>query len=118
MTGNEMKQIILSVEKGRGMKIVLKNEKEVQLFRQKIFVAGKYGIKISLVKVHGGPYGACVSKDGKQIGRVTKFTYGFTVGKWVGLALVKAGTVKAGDHVTLDWDVDAVVAPERRFLGK
>ena len=71
-----------------------------------------------LVKVHGGPYGACVSKDGKQIGRVTKFTYGFTVGKWVGLALVKAGTVKAGDHVTLDWDVDAVVAPERRFLGK
>ena len=56
MTGNEMKQIILSVKKGKGMKIVLKNEKEVKLFRQKIFIAGKYGIKVSLVKVYGDTF--------------------------------------------------------------
>lgn len=70
------------------------------------------------IKVHGGPYGGCVSRNGQEIGRVTKFTYGFTVGKWVGFALVKAGSVKSGDHVTIDWDVDAVVAPDNRFLGK
>lgn len=70
------------------------------------------------VKVHGGPYGGCVSRGGREIGRVTKFTYGFTVGKWVGFALVKAGTVQPGDHVTLDWNVDAVVTPERRFIKK
>lgn len=69
-------------------------------------------------KVHGGPYGGCVSKDGNQIGRVTKFTYGFTAGRWVGFALVKAGSVKAGEHVTIDWDVDAVVTAERRFIDK
>lgn len=68
-------------------------------------------------KVHGGPYGGCVSKNGKEIGRVTKFTYGFTAGKWVGFALVKAGSVQPGDHVTVDWDVDAVVTAERRFIN-
>lgn len=72
----------------------------------------------AFTKVHGGPYGGCVSKQGKQIGRVTKFTYGFTVGKLVGFALVQAGSVQPGDHVTLDWDVDAVIAPDHRFIGK
>ncbi|SDF35768.1 aminomethyltransferase family protein [Marvinbryantia formatexigens] len=67
------------------------------------------------VKVHGGPYGAVVSKNGKEIGRVTKFTYGFTVGKWVGMALINAGSAETGEHVTLDWDVDAVVT-ERKFI--
>lgn len=69
-------------------------------------------------KVHGGPYGGCVSKNGKQIGRVTKFTYGFTLNKWVGFALVQAGSVQPGDHVTVDWNVDAVVAPSTHFLEK
>lgn len=68
-----------------------------------------------MTKVHGGPYGGAVSKDGRFIGRVTKFTYGFTVGKWVGMALVDAGSVEEGEHVTIDWDVDAVVT-SRRFL--
>lgn len=68
-------------------------------------------------KVHGGPYGGCVSKNGKEIGRVTKFTYGFTAGKWVGFALVKAGSVQPGEHVAVDWDVDAVVTAERRFIN-
>ena len=74
MTGNEMKQIILSVEKGRGMKIVLKDEKEVQLFRQKIFVAGKYGIKISLVKVHGDTFYLEKIEDG-DTGRYVKYAF-------------------------------------------
>ena len=67
-------------------------------------------------KVHGGPYGSCVAKGGKEIGCVAKFTYGFTAGKWVGVALVKAGSVQPGDHVTMDWDVDAVVTAERHFI--
>lgn len=74
MTGNEMKQIILSVEKGRGMKIVLKNEKEVQLFRQKIFVAGKYGIKVSLVKVYGNTFYLEKIEDG-DTGRYVKYAF-------------------------------------------
>ena len=48
---------------------------------------------------------------------MTKFTYGFTAGKWVGFALVKAGSVQPGEHVTVDWDVDAVVTAERRFIN-
>lgn len=75
-------------------------------------------VEKEFVKVHGGPYGACVSKNGKELGHVTKFTYGFTAGKWIGFALVKAGTTKPGDHLILDWDVDAVVTEERRFIGK
>lgn len=62
-------------------------------------------------KVHGGPYGGQVSKDGRAIGRVTKFTYGFSVNKWVGFALIEAGSAAVGEHVTIDWDVDAVIAP-------
>lgn len=75
-------------------------------------------VEKDFVKVHGGPYGAYVHKDGNMIGHVTKFTYGFTIGKWVGFALVKAGTVKPGDHLILDWDVDAVVADGVRFIHK
>ena len=62
-------------------------------------------------KVHGGPYGGQVSKNGRVIGRVTKFTYGFSVNKWVGFALIEAGSAAEGEHVTIDWDVDAVIAP-------
>lgn len=61
------------------------------------------------VKVHGGPYGGQVSKNGRVIGRVTKFTYGFTVDKWVGFALIDAAYAVNGEHVTIDWDVDAEI---------
>ncbi len=60
-------------------------------------------------RAHGGPYGAQLSVNGKVIGRCTKFTYGFTVDKWIGFGLVKAGTVKAGEHITVDYDGDGVV---------
>ena len=69
----------------------------------------------SFTKVHGGPYGGVVSKNGKRIGRVTKFTYGFTVDKWVGFALIEAGSAAEGEHVTVDWDVDAVITPRKRI---
>ncbi len=68
-------------------------------------------------KAHGGPYGAAIFYQGKQIGRCTKFTYGFTVGKWVGFGLVEAGVVKPGDPIRLDWDGDAVVT-ERPFVKR
>ena len=69
----------------------------------------------STTKVHGGPYGGVVFKNGKQIGRVTKFTYGFTVGKWVGFALIDAGSAAEDEHVTIDWDVDAVITPRKQI---
>lgn len=60
-------------------------------------------------KAHGGPYGAYLYKDGEQIGRCTKFTFGFTLDKWVGFGLVKAGKVKPGDHIVIDYNGDGVV---------
>lgn len=89
------------------------------LYKEQPFNKVLVGITVdeSFIKVHGGPYGAPVFKAGKQIGRVTKFTYGFTFDKWVGFALVEADSVKIGDHVTLNWDVDAVVS-ERPLLKK
>ncbi len=60
-------------------------------------------------RVHGGPYGAPVFKDGRCIGKVTKFTYGFTVGKWVGFALIETGSAEIGDHVILNRHEDAVI---------
>ena len=69
----------------------------------------------STTKVHGGPYGGVVSKNGKRIGRVTKFTYGFTIGKWVGFALIDAGSAAEDEHVTIDWDVDAVITPRKQI---
>ncbi|MDO5424171.1 MAG: aminomethyltransferase family protein [Eubacteriales bacterium] len=68
------------------------------------------------VKAHGGPYGAQIAKNGEVLGHCTKFTYGFTVGKWIGFALVKAGKVKTGDQILVDYE-DAVVT-ERPFYKK
>lgn len=68
-------------------------------------------------KAHGGPYGAQLFKDGELIGHCTKFTYGFTVGKWVGFGLVKAGKVKSGDHIVVDYDGDGVVT-DRPFYKR
>lgn len=75
-----------------------------------------FTIDKDFVKAHGGPYGAQISKDGEVLGHCTKFTYGFTVGKWVGFALVKAGKVKTGDRIYVDYD-EAVVT-ERPFYKK
>ncbi len=68
-------------------------------------------------RAHGGPYGAQLSVNGKAIGRCTKFTYGFTVDKWIGFGLVKAGIVKPGDHILVDYAGDGIVT-ELPFIKK
>ena len=68
-----------------------------------------FTIDSDFYKAHGGPYGAQLYYNDKLIGHCTKFTYGFTVGKWVGFGLVKAGVVQPGDHIRVDWDGDGVV---------
>jgi aminomethyltransferase len=50
-------------------------------------------------RIYGGPHGAPVFLDGVRIGRVTKYTRGFTVGKNIGYALVDATKVGVGDVV-------------------
>ena len=60
-------------------------------------------------RLHGGPFGAPVSRDGKVIGRVSKYTFGFTVGKGVGFILVDEGSCQPGDEVILNHDTVAKV---------
>lgn len=50
--------------------------------------------------IYGGPKGSEVKKGDKIIGRVTKFTYGFTVEKNIGYALIDNGSVEIGDMVS------------------
>ena len=52
-------------------------------------------------KDKGGP-GAAVIVDGEEVGRVTKFTYGFTVGKNIGYALVEKAKAKLGDKAIIN----------------
>lgn len=60
-------------------------------------------------RLHGGPFGAPVKKDGKTIGRVSKYTFGFTVDKGVGFILADEGSAQPGDEVILNWDTVAKV---------
>ena len=66
-------------------------------------------------KVHGGPKGAPIYKDGEYVGMVTKFTYGFTVDSNIGFALIENAKAKIGDKVILNHDVEAVLT-ERPIL--
>lgn len=70
-----------------------------------------YGITVDQkdARLHGGPFGAPVFKDGKEIGRVSKYTFGFTVDKGVGFILVDEGSVAVGDEVILNHDTVAKV---------
>lgn len=45
---------------------------------------------------------ATVKAGEEEVGRVTNFTYGFTVGKYIGYALVNPNKVHIGDKVTID----------------
>ncbi len=49
-----------------------------------------------------GSFGAAVMVNGEEIGRVTKFTYGYTIGKSIGFALVDRAKAKVGDKVTIN----------------
>lgn len=61
-------------------------------------------------RVYGGPKGAPIFKDGKKIGKATKYTFGPTVGKGVGFALIETGSAQIGDKVVINNDVEAVLA--------
>ncbi len=49
----------------------------------------------------GGP-GAAVIVNGEEVGRVSKFTYGYTVGTSIGYALVDRAKAKVGDKATIN----------------
>ena len=51
---------------------------------------------------HKGAAGEAVIFDGEEVGRVTKHTYGFTVGSGIGFALVDKDKVGIGDTVYLN----------------
>jgi aminomethyltransferase len=53
-------------------------------------------------KIYGGPKGALILKDGEVVGMAKKFTFGVTVGKNIGFAMVESAKAKAGDKVTID----------------
>lgn len=45
---------------------------------------------------------ADILKDGEKVGHVTNYTYGYTVGKNIGFALVEKDKAEKGDHVTIE----------------
>lgn len=65
-------------------------------------------------RIYGGPKGAPIVKDGEVVGKATKFTYGATVGKNIGFALVDIAKAKVSDKVTIN-GVEAVLT-ERLIL--
>ncbi|MBQ3338756.1 MAG: aminomethyltransferase family protein [Atopobiaceae bacterium] len=70
------------------------------------------------VRINGkdqGAPGSVVTLDGEEIGRVSKFNYSFVQEKPVGYLLVDKGSVKIGDHVTINHRYDAVIC-EKKFL--
>lgn len=66
-------------------------------------------------KVFGGPKGAPIFKNGEFVGKVTKFTYGFTIDSYVGFALIDVSKAKTGDEVILNNSTKAVLT-ERPML--
>lgn len=52
--------------------------------------------------VYGGPKGAKVVKNGEIVGRATKMTYGVTMGKNIGFALINTNKAQIGDEITLN----------------
>ena len=50
--------------------------------------------------IYGGPHGAVVEKDGKPVGRVTKFTYGYTVEKNIGYAIIDTPYTELGTKLS------------------
>ena len=61
-----------------------------------------------------GSAGAAIIKDGWEVGRVTKFTYGYTANKSIGFALVSEDQAVDGNTVTIEGH-PAVITKERVF---
>ncbi len=49
-----------------------------------------------------GAVGEVIMFNGEEVGRVTKYTYSYTIGKSIGFALVDSSKVKVGDNVTIN----------------
>jgi len=64
--------------------------------------------------IYGGPHGAYVKKGEELIGRVTKFIWGATVGKFVGYALIDTDKAAVGDTVQINGY--EVILTERQIL--
>ncbi|NTU88771.1 MAG: aminomethyl transferase family protein [Actinobacteria bacterium] len=65
-------------------------------------------------RIYGGWKGHLVLKGSEKVGRVTKYTRGFTAGKNIGYALVETAKAKVGDTVTIS-GVPAVLT-DRNFI--
>ncbi|MBS7525302.1 aminomethyltransferase family protein [Fusibacter paucivorans] len=52
-------------------------------------------------RAKGGP-GVLIYVDGKAVGRVAKFTYGFTAGRSIGIAVVDSENAKIGDRAVIN----------------
>ena len=62
--------------------------------------------------------GDVVKSDGKEIGSITTFTYGFTVGKYIGYALIDSKYANEGDKLTVvsnGKDIEATIVEGRIF---
>ncbi|MBO7701439.1 MAG: aminomethyltransferase family protein [Eggerthellaceae bacterium] len=54
------------------------------------------------VLAYGGPKGAHLFKGGVDVGRLTRLTYGATVGSYIGFALIDTRKAQVGDEVTIE----------------
>lgn len=62
--------------------------------------------------------GDVVKSDGKEIGTITTFTYGFTVDKYIGYALIDSKYANEGDKLTVvsnGKDIEATIVEGRIF---
>ena len=64
--------------------------------------------------IYGGPHGAAVEKDGKVVGRITKFTYGFTVEQNIGYAVIDEPYTAIGTKLTAN-GYEIIVAEKNRL---
>ena len=61
-----------------------------------------------------GGVGQAIMKDGKEVGRVTKYTYSFTNEKPIGFARIDTALAAIGDEVTIRGNKAVLV--ERRWI--
>lgn len=76
-----------------------------------------FTVKNDYAKIYGGPSGNKIYVDDELVGKVTKYTHGFAVGKNIGYALVDTDKVKIGDKVMIN-KVEEATITEKSFLPK
>ena len=66
--------------------------------------------------IYGGPHGAVVEKDGKAVGRITKFTYGYTVEKNIGYAVIDEPYTEIGTKLSANGY--EIIVTDKQHLNK